>query len=221
MAIDLTDNIKSILYPYGFETADKIEIIACDDLDNEYIIRAKDGYASWLDAVAANRDKLSIESVAAPERGVIEVKVKKICPSLFRAPHLDNYPDDFLKGVEEYFGDLFRGLHFNISDFRCREKPTTEMVDASYVAHNDEGDEMGWVEAESEAYVGSTFYLDGPMSGEEEMYCRMSEELQEFISRKFASFFGKKRAACEVKEKKWCHDEDAVFHHYTFSVWVS
>ena len=76
-----------------------------------------------------------------------------------------------------------------------KQKPFFDKVDTSYMAYNEEGDEMGMVERESDAYIGSTFTLDCPTHGDEEGYTSaISEDMKDFILRKLEAIFKTRKA---------------------------
>ncbi len=191
MPLDLTYTIRKILtggdWTAGLD-GKKYEIRACDDLDEHYIIRTTDGDAQWMNNLIGS--DIRIEEISAGGYRFIEVKVKKNCPDY---NHTDS--DDFLKNVAKYFSNTLPDM-----GFRMTENHLTDKVDTSYMAHNSEGDEIGWVEQESEAYIGTTYILDGPTFGKEKFYTDLPEEWKAFILRKLEAIFDMKGAWCEEEE---------------------
>lgn len=197
MALNLTYSIRKILCPYvnGWPELDTkdFEIHPCDDLDECYIIRHKVGSANWMNYLT-DSNGITIEEITSPEKDIIEVKVRKHCPS-YQHDYTED-PEKFLKDVAEYFSELFNGHSICGSAFRMTEHHTFDKADTSYMEYNSEGDEIGWVERESDVYIGTTFTLDGPTFGEAEGYDFFSEEKKEFILRKLEAIFGEKGAYC-------------------------
>ena len=220
MALDLTYSIRKILSPSndwtsGLDTKE-FEIRPCDDLDEYYTIRTKEGDAWWVNSLANNK-AITIEEITCPEKGVIQVLVKKECPD-----YNNDYTEDsekFLKDVAEYFTDLFNGHSVFGTAFRMTERHTFDKADTSYMAHNSEGDEIGWVERESDVYIGTTFTLSGPVSGEEKGYTTFSEDMKAFILRKLEAIFGEKGAYC--KEEQFPENDNPIVgetFHYQFKI---
>ncbi len=194
MALDLSYTINNVLTGYDLTAGldgKKFEIQACDDLDEEYTIRTSDGDSLWMNNLIGT--EIRIEEITSPEKGLIEVKVRKNTPHFLDM--LRENPKSFLDEVAKYFSDTLPSM-----GFRMTESHLTEQVDTSYMAHNSEGDEIEWVEQESEAYIGTTYILDGPTMDKEEFYTDMPEEWKAFIIRKLEAIFGMKGAWCEEKE---------------------
>lgn len=217
MALDLTYSIRKILSPSNEWTSDldtkEFEIRPCDDLDECYIIRTKVGYAYWMNYLT-NNNGITIEEVTSPEKDIIEVKIKKNCPV-----YLYDYDEDsekFLKDVAEYFTDLFNGHSFFGTAFKMTEHHTIDKADTSYMAHNSEGDEIGWVERESDVYIGTTFTLSGPVVGEEKGYTIFSDDMKAFILRKLEAIFDEKGAYC--RETPYKDKAFGEMYHYEFRI---
>lgn len=213
--MDLTYNIRKLISPianeHEYATRD-LEVRALDDLDERYVIKMKDGDGMWLNFVKA---PLWIERVCSPEKGIIEVTVQKEYPKYQGCGDVEK----FQKEVTDYFNVLFGGSSIFGTCFRMREKPFFDKVDTSYMSYNEEGDEMGMVERESDAYIGSTFILDGPTHCDEECYTSaISEDMKDFILRKLEAIFNKKGAYCREIP---CKNPDSLHEgllHYEFII---
>lgn len=212
--MDLTYNIRKHISPFAndpdYGTRD-LEIRALDDLDERYIVRMKDGDGMWLNYVKA---PLCIERICSPEKGIIEVTLLKEYPKYQGSED----GEKFLQEVADYFTDLFGGRSIFGLSFRMRENPTFDKADTSYMKYNDEGDEMGWVERESDVYIGSTFILDGPTYGDEEGYTSINEDMKAFILRKLEAIFNEKGAYCKERP---CEKPDPLHEglfHYEFRI---
>ena len=215
MAFDLTYSIRKILSPSGdwmIDTKD-FDVRACDDIDEYYIIRTKVGYAYWMNSLT-NNNGITIEENTSPEKDIIEVKVKKNCP-VYRGDYNED-SEKFLKDVAEYFTDLFNGHSIFGTAFRMMEHHTFDKADTSYMEYNSEGDEIGWVERESDVYIGTTFTLSGPVVEEEKGYTTFSEEKKDFILRKLETIFGEKGAYCDAE----VHEDKALgeLYYYEFRI---
>ena len=215
MALDLTYNIRKQISPIANDPAigtKELEIQALDDLDERYLIRTKDSDGMWLNFL---NSPLWVEKLCSPEKGVIEVTVRKDYPKYRGCEDSEK----FLKDVEAYFTDLFNGHSVFGTAFRMTERHTFDKADTSYMAHNSEGDEIGWVERESDVYIGTTFTLSGPVSGEEKGYTTFSEDMKAFILRKLEAIFGEKGAYC--KEEQFPENDNPVVgetFHYQFKI---
>ena len=212
MALDLTYNIRRMISPIGNDAEygiKELEIRALDDLDERYLIRAKDSDGMWLNFLKA---PLWIEKLCSPEKGVIEVTVRKGYPK-YRGCE-DN--EKFLKDVEAYFTDLFGGRSIFGTSFRMREEPVTTTVTDSRLITTDEGDEIGREYYDVDCYVGSTFALDGPVSGEEKGYTTFSEAKKAFIIRKLEAIFDEKGAYC--RETPYKDKAFGEMYHYEFRI---
>lgn len=185
--MDLTYNIRRLISPIAdVECGTKeLEIRALDDLDERYLIRTKDGDGIWLNCV---KSPLCFEKLCSPEKGVIEVTVRKNYPKYRR--WLDH--KKFLKDVEAYF------MHACGDYLRMTEERETTKSTCSRLITNDEGDEIGWEYYDVDDYVGSAFILDSLG------YSRAwGEDKKTFILRKLEAIFNQNGAFCNVKTKEF------------------
>ena len=210
--MDLTYNIRRMISPIGNDAeigTKELEIRALDDLDERYIIRTKDSDGMWLNFL---RYPLWVEKLCSPEKGVIEVTVRKDYPKYRGCED----GEKFQKDVEAYFTDVFGGRSIFGTSFRMREEPTIDQTTTSRMITADEGDEIGWEERDVDVYIGSTFILDGPTHGDEEGYATLNEDMKAFILRKLEAIFDEKGAYCKEIPYK-----DSVFgecYHYEFKI---
>lgn len=190
MALDLRYNIKRCLSGDGWssELDEMYDIRQCDDLDEEYIIRLREGYAGWISCFRNSR--FFIEEITSPEKGFLEVKLRKWQPIYTD----EKTRDEFLEEVADYFTDTFYLDYFFPASFRMTEEPILRMEDGEYVCH------------------GTVLTLDGPVSGEDESYMIFSEEMKAFILRKLEAIFETKGAKCYEKS-----DGNKKFPHYHYS----
>ena len=213
MALDLTYNIRRMISPIGNAAeigTKELEIRALDDLDERYLIRTKDSDGRWLNFV---KSPLWIEHICSPEKGIIEVTVRKEYPK-YRGCE-DN--EKFLKDVEAYFTDLFGGLSIFGTSFRMREEPFMTTATDYRLITTDEGDEIGWEYYDIDCYVGSTFTLDGPTHGDEESYSSAwDEDKKAFIIRKLEAIFDEKGAYC--RETPYKDKYFGEMYHYEFRI---
>ena len=211
MKLDLTYNIRRLLSPLKCDPSyrkEDLEICALDDLDERYTIKAKEGDCEWLNGV---RYPLQFEKISSPEKGFIEIIVRKAFPQY---PFFDRDGDEFAKDVSEYFTNLFNGNSIFGTAFRMKEDFIFDKADTSYMKYSSEGDELGWVQRESDVYIGSIWTLDAPTIGDEEGYAYINEDIKDFILRKLEAIFHMKGAYCretprEPKEKAL----DDLFHY--------
>lgn len=212
MTMDLTYNIRRMISPIGNDAeigTKELEIRALDNLDERYIIRTKDSDGMWLNFL---NSPLWVEKLCSPEKGVIEVTVRKDYPKYRGCEDSEK----FLKDVEAYFTDVFGGRSIFGTSFRMREEPIMDKATTSRMITTDEGDEIGWEEHDVDVYVGSTFILDGPTHGDEESYTTLDEDKKAFILRKLEAIFDEKGAYCKEIPFK-----DSVFgecYHYEFRI---
>lgn len=209
--MDLTYNIRRKISPIANDVeygTKELEIQALDDLDERYLIRTNDSDGMWLNYL---NPPLWIEKLCSPEKGIIEVTVRKDHPKYRGCEDEEN----FLKDVADYFTDLFcGGVGFG---FRMTEKPTMDKVTTQRMLYTDEGDEIGWEERDADVYIGTTFILDTPTCGDEEFYITgIDPEIKAFILCKLEAIFDEKGAYC----KETAHI-DPVFgecYHYEFRI---
>lgn len=212
MTMDLTYNIRRMISPIGNDAeigTKELEIRALDNLDERYIIRTKDSDGMWLNFL---NSPLWVEKLCSPEKGVIEVTVRKDYPKYRGCEDSEK----FLKDVEAYFTDVFGGRSIFGTSFRMREEPIMDKATTSRMITTDEGDEIGWEEHDVDVCVGSTFILDGPTHGDEESYTTLDEDKKAFIIRKLEAIFDEKGAYCKEIPFK-----DSVFgecYHYEFRI---
>ena len=210
--MDLTYNIRRMISPIGNDAeigTKELEIRALDNLDERYIIRTKDSDGMWLNFL---NSPLWVEKLCSPEKGVIEVTVRKDYPKYRGCEDSEK----FLKDVEAYFTDVFGGRSIFGTSFRMREEPIMDKATTSRMITTDEGDEIGWEEHDVDVCVGSTFILDGPTHGDEESYTTLDEDKKAFIIRKLEAIFDEKGAYCKEIPFK-----DSVFgecYHYEFRI---
>lgn len=211
MALDLTYNIRQLLFPYDLTPKD-VEIRQLDDMDEWYIIRAKEGNCYWLNDV---KEPLWIEKVCTPEKGIVEFTIQKKFPQ-WRFNQGED--DNFMKDVCEYFNQLFNGHSIFGTGFRMKEEHTYDKVDTSYMKYSSEGDELGIVERESDVYIGTTWTLDAPTTEGEEGYTILSEEMKDFILRKLESIFNEKGAYCRENPMEPQTKAFGDLFHYEFII---
>ena len=212
MTMDLTYNIRRMISPIGNDAeigTKELEIRALDNLDERYIIRTKDSDGMWLNFL---NSPLWVEKLCSPEKGVIEVTVRKDYPKYRGCEDSEK----FLKDVEAYFTDVFGGRSIFGTSFRMREEPIMDKATTTRMITTDECDDIGSEERDVDVYVGSTFILDGPTHGDEESYTTLDEDKKAFIIRKLEAIFDEKGAYCKEIPFK-----DSVFgecYHYEFRI---
>ena len=201
--MDLKYNIRRLISPIAdVECGTKeLEIRALDDLDERYLIRTKDGDGNWLNFL---KSPLSVEKLCSPEKGVVEVTVRKEYPKYRR--WLDH--KKFRKDVEAYF------THACGRYFIMTEKVETYKSTCSRLITNDEGDEIGWEHYDVDEYDGSIFTLDCLD------YSRAWEEDEKtFILRKLEAIFNRKGACCNVQTEKFKFIGE--LYHYKFCIYLA
>ena len=211
--MDLTYNIRRLISPIANDAeigTKELEIYALDNLDERYLIRTKDSDGMWLNFLKA---PLWVEKLCSPEKGVIEVTVRKDYPK-YRGCEDE---EKFLKDVEAYFTDVFGGRSIFGTSFRMREEPLITQATNTRLITTDEGDEIGWEDYDVDCYVGSTFILDGPTYGDKESYSTgWDEDEKAFILRKLEVIFDEKGAYCnEIPHKDSFLGE---CYHYEFKI---
>ena len=213
MALDLTYNIRKHISPIANDPAigtKELEIQALDDLDERYLIRTKDSDGMWLNFV---KSPLWIEHICSPEKGIIEVTVRKDYPK-YRGCEDE---EKFLKDVAAYFTDVFGGDSIFGTSFRMRGKHTFDKATSERMVTNSEGDEIGWESYDVDVYIGTTFTLDGPTYGDEESYSTgIDEDKKAFILRKLEAIFDEKGAYC--REIPHIHSVFGECFHYEFKI---
>lgn len=210
--MDFTYNIRALISPSGHELdygKEELEIHAQDDLDERYLIRTKESDGMWLNFL---KSPLWVQKLSSPEKGVIEVTVRKDYPKYRDCEDIEK----FLKDVESYFTDLFHGRSIFGTSFRMREERTIDQATTCEMIYTDEGDEIGLEERDVDVYIGSTFILDGPTHGDEEGYTAFSEDMKAFILSKLEAIFDKKGAYCWETS----HENEAfgILFHYEFKI---
>ncbi len=198
MLLDFTDRLRWLIRNSCIDICElQFDIKACDDLDKLYSVRITDGQVPWIEHLS--REGYQLEDIYAPEEGIIDVRVRKRCPE-----YNSSTPENFKKEIESYFNSI---APFK---FRFTEEIVTEKVDTSFMAHNSEGDEIGWVERESDAYVGTVFSLEYPIVAGEPFLTELSDENTAFILRKLEDIFKIKGA--------WFRrtGDNGVLWHYEF-----
>lgn len=212
--MDLTYNIRELISPIANDAeygTKELEIRALDNLDERYLIRTKDSDGMWLNFL---KSPLWVEKLCSPEKGVIEVTVRKDYPK-YRGCEDE---EKFMEDVEAYFSNLFRGRSIFGTPFRIREQPFMDKATNSTMITTDEGDEIGWEEHDVDVYIGSTFTLDCPTYGDEEGYTSISEDMKAFILRKLEAIFNEKGAYCRERP---CEKPDQLHEglfHYEFRI---
>lgn len=212
--MDLTYNIRELISPIANDAkygTKELEIRALDDLDERYLIRTKDSDGMWLNFL---KSPLWVEKLCSPEKGVIEVTVRKDYPKYRGCVDVEK----FQKDVEAYFTDLFGGHSIFGTSFRMREQPFMDKATTSRMITNDEGDEIGWEERDVDVYIGSTFTLDAPTYGEEEGYTSINEDMKTFILRKLEAIFDEKGAYCHERPYEKPDPLHEGLFHYEFII---
>lgn len=160
---------------------ERCKVIARDDIDRSYVIVLQRDYTPPIDEW--KKRNICITSIKAPIAGVVQIGVVKVVPRPY--PYVVDMDRWFLE-LREYFKQTIG------CDFHIEEHPLFDTVDTSYMAHNDEGDELGWVTRESKTYIGSSFTF----ATENYMYDPTKfEESRDFILRKLENIFGNKGKA--------------------------
>jgi len=214
MALDFTYNIRKRISPIANDPevgTRGIEIHALDNLDEHYLIRTKDSDGMWMNFL---KSPLWVEHLYSPEKGVIEVTVRKNYPKY----HDCEDEEQFLKDVAAYFTDLFGGGGIFTPSFRMRVEPVMDEVTTAIMKHNDEGDEIGWEEHDVNVCVGAVYTLYGPTDGDALAYSIFDEDRKAFILRKLEAIFDKKGAYChEIPCKELFLGEQHFHYEFTIS----
>lgn len=180
---------------------ERCKVVARDDLDRSYVIVLQRDYTPPIDEWKCRQ--ICITSIKAPIGGVVQIGVVKVVPRSY-AYVLDM--DRWFQELRGYFKQTIG------TDFHIEEHPLFDTVDTSYMAHNDEGDELGWVTRESKAYIGSTFTFET----EHYMYDPTKfEESRDFVLRKLEDIFGNKGKARFEKVPK---DNDRSIYRFKISI---
>ncbi len=182
---------------------ERCKVIARDDLDKSYVIVLQHDFTPPIDEW--KKRNICITSIKAPIAGVVQIGVVKMWPTPYALAGCTSTCQPWFQELREYFKKTIG------TDFNIWENPLFDTVDTSHMKYSDEGDELGWVQEESNAYIGSTFHFET----EHYMYDSTKfEESRDFVLRKLEDIFGNKYKARFKKVQK---DNDRSIYRFTIS----